>query len=421
MFRHGNLLAPAGRRAELGFTAMHSTFDIVLGTVGLVVAIGLVGWGFFFMLKKSDDPGKMLFKFGFTIPFVIFCIWLALKLGPFGVFLIVVMGVVLSFMWTPHLGELISSPLTNIFDGGNERPDNKPFYSIASARRKRGKYHEAIAEVRKQLDKFPNDFEGIILLASIQAEDMKDLPAAENVLNHFCAWPKAPDKQVVAAWTHLADWHLKIGVDVDSARASLQRIVERFPETELALRAEQRMAHLGGTEKILLAQHHRERMVVPEGVKNLGLMDSTAFLKPAEIEPGKMAAAHLKHLETHPHDSEVREKLAVIYAKDFQRLDLATMELVQLINEPRHTPKQIAGWLNLLANFQVELGADVDTVRSTLQTIVDRFQDLPLADVTRRRLVRINSEFKAKAATAGVKLGEYEQNIGLKYGGPRKP
>ena len=127
------------------------------------------------------------------------------------------------------------------------------------------------------------------------------------------------------------------------------------------------------------------------------------------------------HLEAHPHDSEVREKLAVIYAKDFQRLDLATMELVQLINETRHTPKQIAGWLNLLANFQVELGADMDTVRSTLQTIVDRFPDLPLADVTRRRLVRINSEFKAKETTAGVKLGEYEQNIGLKYGGPRKP
>ena len=91
-------------------------------------------------------------------------------------------------------------------------------------------------------------------------------------------------------------------------------------------------------------------------------MDSTEFLKPQEIAPGKLAAAHVKHLETHPHDSEVREKLALIYAKDFKRLDLATMELAQLINEPRHSPKQIAGWLNLLANFQIESGADVATV-----------------------------------------------------------
>ncbi len=105
---------------------MDRTFDIVLGTVGLIVAIGLVGAGFFFMLKKSYDPGKMLFKCAFTIPFVIFCIWFGVKLGPFGPFLIVFMAVVLSFMWTPHIGELIASPLTNLFDGGDEPPEPKP-------------------------------------------------------------------------------------------------------------------------------------------------------------------------------------------------------------------------------------------------------------------------------------------------------
>src|SRR6202012_1459378 len=100
-----------------------------------------------------------------------------------------------------------------------------------------------------------------------------------------------------------------------------------------------------------------------------------------EVEPGKLAAAHVKHLEAHPHDTEGREKLALIYARDFKRLDLATMELAQLINEPRQAPKQIAQWLNLLANLQVELGADVETVTATLQQIVTRFPDLPMADV----------------------------------------
>ena len=116
----------------------------------------------------------------------------------------------------------------------------------------------------------------------------------------------------------------------------------------------------------------------------------------------------------------MREKLAQIYAHDFQRLDLATMELAQLINEPRHSPKQIAHWLNLLANFQVELGADVETVASTLGKIVAQFPDSSVAEQAQRRLARINLEFKGKTETPGVKLGVYEQNIGLKYGAPRK-
>ena len=94
------------------------------------------------------------------------------------------------------------------------------------------------------------------------------------------------------------------------------------------------------------------------------------------------------------------------------------MELGQLINEPRYSPKQVASWLNLLANLQIEAGADVATVTATLQEIVDRFPDLSLAEVTRRRLVRINSELKGREARPEIKLGNYEQNIGLKYGAP---
>jgi hypothetical protein len=125
-------------------------------------------------------------------------------------------------------------------------------------------------------------------------------------------------------------------------------------------------------------------------------------------------------LETHPHDSEVREKLAMIYANDFQRLDLATLELAQLINEKRHSPKQIAGWLNLLANFQIKLGADVATVRATLEKIVQQFPTLPVADLAQRRLARIEQEFRGNHEIAHVKLGVYEKNIGLKYGTPGK-
>lgn len=393
---------------------------------GLIVAIGGI-WLLIHTFRQSTGRIKLALQFVVTAGVG----WVILKTvvpdfaaGGFaaihGLILMLLLGGVLTATWRHSIIDTIAGPITSLYDGGNEPPESKPFYSIANAKRMRGLYHEAVAETRRQLDKFPNDFEGVMLLAAIQAENMQDLQAAENTLNHFCDRPKAPDGQVAAAWTTMADWHLKFSVDVDAARASLEKILARYPGTELALRAEQRLAHLGDTEKILLEQADRQELVVPEGVKNLGLLDSTAFLKPKEIEPGKLAAAHVKHLETHPHDSDVREKLAAIYAQDFQRLDLATTELLHLINEPRHSNRQIIGWLNQLANYQLELGADVETVRSTLETIVNRFPDQPGVELTRRRLVRLDSEYKGKEKTPGVKLGVYEQNVGLKYGSPRK-
>ena len=414
------MLAPGGERAEVGGAVMHRTYDIVVGLIGLIVASALVGAGLVYMLKKSEAPGKLVVKLLFTIPFVGGCLLLAPKMFIWGPFLIVFMAVVLSFMWTPYIGEWLASPLTGLFDGGNEPPERKPLYSIAMTKRNRGKPREAVEDIRHQLESFPNDFEGVMLLARIQAEDLADLAGAEVTLSHFCDWPGAPLKQVAAAYTQLADWQLKLAADADAARAALQNIITRFPDTETAMQAEQRLAHLSEAEQMILAQHDRQSVVLPEGVHNLGLLDSTEFLKPQEVEPGKLAAAHVKHLEAHPHDTEVREKLALIYARDFKRLDLATVELAQLINEPKHKPKQIAYWLNLLAGLQIELGADMATVRETLEKVVERFPDLPVADLAQRRLARLENEFKGLQKSTSVKLGVYEQNIGLKYGGPPK-
>ena len=400
---------------------MHRTYDIVVGLIGLIVAVALVGAGLVYMLKKSEAPGKLLAKLCFTLPFVGGCLWLAPKMSLWGPFLIVFMAIVLSFMWTPHIGEWLASPLTGLFDGGHEPPERKPLYSIAMTKRNRGKPREAVEDIRRQLELFPNDFEGVMLLARVQAEDLADLAGAELTLHRFCEWTGAPMKQVAAAYSQLADWQLKLAADAGAARAALQNIITRFPDTETALLAEQRLAHLSNAEAMILAQHERREVALPEGVPNLGLLDSTAFLKPPEVEPGRLAAAHVKHLEAHPHDSEVREKLALIYARDFKRLDLATQELAQLIDEPKHQPKQVVHWLNLLAGLQIELGADEATVRETLGKIVERYPNLPVADLAQRRLGRLENEFKGLAKARSVKLGVYEQNIGLKYGGPRKP
>jgi len=395
---------------------MKIAVDVALSIAGLACLI----WLAVRTLKRTEDPTKLLFKWAFTIPLVIFCLWAATRVGIYGPVLIVVMAVVLSIMWTPHISEWVSRPLSSLYDGGNEPPEPKPYYSIAQTKRKLNHPLEAIVAVREQLAKFPNDYEGVMLLAAIQAEDTKDLASTEITLNHFCDQPNPPPRQFAAAMTQLADWHIKLAQDFDSARAALEKIIARFPDTELALQAAQRIAHLGGTEKQVLASLDRQPLAVPEGVKSVGLLASSEHLRPAEADPTKLAAAYVKHLEQHPLDTEAREKLAVIYAEHYQRLDLAEGELNQLIETPNQPAKRVAHWLNLLADLQIRHGADYETVRGTLERIIERFPDLAAAELARTRLGRLKLELKGQKEAPGVKLGVYEQNIGLKRGSPRQ-
>ncbi|HXI73613.1 MAG TPA: tetratricopeptide repeat protein [Verrucomicrobiae bacterium] len=407
---------------------MGKILHIAVNGFFLVVVVGFTGWVLFRLLKRSDAPAKLVFKWIFTaamMALMIFWVVPQFKEGGFAAIAAIglagVWGLVMTITWRHSLIDLVANPIASLYDGGKEEVEPKPFYSIANSKRKTNKPLEAIVEVRRQLAKFPNDYEGVTLLAGIQAEDLQDLASAEITFNHFSDRPDAPPKQVAAALTQLADWHLKIAKDVDSARAVLEKIIARYPETSLATQAAQRIAHLGGTEKILLAAKDRLAVAVPEGVQNIGLLDSTAFLRPAEVDPEKQAADYVKHLEQHPQDTEAREKLAIIYARHYQRLDLAAQQLEQLINEPNQPAKRVAQWLNLLADLQIEGGADYETARVTLEKIVERFPDWAVADIARSRLGRLKLEIKGKLETPDKKLGVYEQNIGLKYGGPRRP
>jgi tetratricopeptide (TPR) repeat protein len=396
---------------------MSETLQTIVDSAFSLFGLVFVVWLLIRAFKRTEDPSKLLFKSVFTLVFVVFCIRTGAQLGIVGPFVIVFMGIVMSVMWTPHIAAIMSKPITSLFDGGDEEPEPKPYYSIALTKRKLNRPVEAIVAVREQLAKFPNDFEGVSLLASIQAEDMKDLPGAEITFDHFCNLPDAPDKQIAAAWTQMADWHLKLMQDSDSARVSLEKIIAKFPDTGLSLAAAQRIAHLDGTVKQLLAPHDRHAMFLPEGAKNLGLRESMADLVPVEIDPKKHASDLVKHLEQHPLDGEAREKLAIIYARHYKRLDLATLELNQLIEQPNQPNKLVAHWLNLLADLQIHGGAGYEAAFETLSKIVERFPELPVAQVAQSRLNRLKLEFKGREEkTPGKKLGVYEQNIGLKYG-----
>lgn len=390
-----------------------------------IVSIAFL-WLFIRSVRRSDDRPKLILKWvltGLVLLFVFKVVVPGFRGNDVSDMLDALMWILLcggafAVIWRNSVTDFFARPLANIFDGGNEPPVPKPYYSVALTKRKLNQPQAAIAEVRAQLARFPRDFEGVMLLAGIQAEDLKDLPAAELTLDKFCDSFGAPPKQVAAAMNQLADWHLKLARDTDAARAALEKVVARFPDTELSLQAEQRIAHLGDPAKIALMAHDRQPTAVPDGVKNVGLLKSSASLQPQDMDPGQQAALYVKHLEQHPLDAEVREKLAIIYADHYQRLDLATDELKQLIEHPNQPAKRVAHWLNLLADLQIHHGADYDTVRRTLELVVERFANSATADRARARLAHLKLELKAQQETPGVKMGVYEQRLGLKRGPP---
>jgi tetratricopeptide (TPR) repeat protein len=306
-----------------------------------------------------------------------------------------------------------------LFTGGSEPPVAQPAYSIARSLQKKGKYQEAVLEIHKQLERFPTDLEGQLLLAEIHAEDLKDMPAAELTIRRFCDQPGHAPQNIAFALYSLADWHLKITQDRQAAQRDLEKIIELFPGSEFALGAAHRIAHLGSTE-MLLAPHDRKKFTVTEGVRNVGLLREQEQLKPAEQDPEQVAAECVKHLEQHPLDTEARERLAVIYADHYGRLDLAADELEEMIRQPNQSARRVVHWLNLLADLQVRHAAGLEAAQQTLQRIVDRDPKAAAAEIARNRLARLKLELKAKDTSQAVKLGSYEQNIGLKRGLPRR-
>lgn len=394
------------------------------GLFTVVVMASVIGWGMYRVLRRTEDPGLLVVKWVLTALIVGWVLW---QIDAFGnspaswyhVVVALVSGLVLVVIWRHSIGALVAKPFSALYDGGDVEVEPQPFYSVAEAKRKQGKYTESIAEIRKQLARFPTDFPGQMMIAEIQAQNLNDLPGAEVTIHRLCAQPGHAPRNVTHALSTLADWHLKYALDRDAARADLQQIIERFPETELALAAEQRIAHLASMEK-MIAPHDRQVYAVPEGIKNLGLRDRRPLAELAQADTDGVAADYVKQLEQFPLDFEVREKLALIYADHYRRLDLATEQLEQMIDAVGQPAKKITHWLNLLADLQVRHGADYATVQSTLERITERYPHTSAAEMARTRLSHLKLEFKGKEKTAGVKMGTYEQNIGLKQGGARR-
>src|ERR1051325_4867022 len=237
------------------------------GITGLLAG-GLVGWGMFRVLQRADNRPQLIVKWLLTVLVGGWVIWKAGLLRESEaswthVIVALVGGLCLAALWRRSIASVFAKPFTALYDGGDAEIEPQPYYSVTEAKRKRGRYAEAVAEARKQLDRFPTDFTGQMMIAEIQAENLNDLPGAEVTIQRLCEQPGHAPRNIALALGTLADWHLKYGLDREAAQQDLEQIIARLPGTEFALSAEQRIAHLATREQ-MLAPHERKVYAVPE-------------------------------------------------------------------------------------------------------------------------------------------------------------
>jgi tetratricopeptide (TPR) repeat protein len=286
-------------------------WEFIRGLLILIMGLAAIGGFVVYTVIKGDDPAAMVFKWLLTAGVLTLAYFFVLPMfkemgyeAAFGGIPATAMcGIVLAIIWREAIAGVIASPFASLYDGGNEQPDPRPAYSVAQARQKQGRYHEAVMEIRKQLERFPTDFEGHLLLAEVQAEDLKDLQAADMTIQKLCSQPGHAPINLVFALYSMADWNLKYAQDPEAARKNLQQIIDLFPNTEFALVAAQRIARLS-TSEMLMAAHDRKRFAVEEGIKNLGLIARPENIKTPEVDPAEQVAQYVRHLQEHPLDTE---------------------------------------------------------------------------------------------------------------------
>jgi tetratricopeptide (TPR) repeat protein len=283
----------------------------------------------------------------------------------------------------------------------------------------RGKFDEAIQEVRKQLNRFPTDYEGWMLLAEIYGKNLKDNISAQDCLEEILRQSGHTARNVSYTLNRSADWHLELSSDREAARAALEEIIRRFPETEYSHAASQRLAHLT-TDQMLSGNRERPTIHLTRREEYIGLEGKVADPRFLVEEPATRAAALVEHLAAYPDDVEAREKLATLYADEYARMDLARDQIELLIATPGVTQKEIAHWLNLLVDFHLRVDHDRLAAEAALRRVTELFPNTAVAGLANSRLAHLDGEFRRNTKSQVLKLGSYENNLGLKGQVPKR-
>jgi hypothetical protein len=330
---------------------------ISLGSIGLLAA-----YTFYLHHRQQGNEhspvGPLAIKFALSVILIIILIE-SFKMGPLGVFIAILPGFVLGLIWVGPLTDWLGMGVINSFMGGGEKVEPKPMYSIAETKQKRGDPHGAIAEIESELETFPGDFDGLMLKATIQMENLHDFDSAQATVQAIVQQPQYEPGQVSRALGRLADWQLRFKADPEAARLTLCQLRDRFSGTAVEFTASQRLARM---DFVIEIDDRREASVV--------------------------VSECLKQLEKHPLDNDTREKLARVYFERYGQPELAKEEMKKLFAIPFQQPRDLARWLNLMADWHLKKD-NPEAARECLRQIVARYPNLPYCEEAQQRLTRI--------------------------------
>ena len=162
-----------------------------------------------------------------------------------------------------------------------------------------------------------------------------------------------------------------------------------------------------------------ERMMTQDHVAGTGIAAFNDGIRD-NIKGDNDAQALVSHLEAYPNDIDAREKLAHLYADFYGRVPLAVEQLQLLIALPNQPPRRVAEWLTRVSDMLARDASQLEEAKAALQEIVDRYPDTAQSAAAQARLSTLGRTVRAQARTSALKLGEYEQNIGLRQGIAKK-
>ena len=334
----------------------------------------------------------------------------------------VLIAVLLGLAWTPTIANTLVSPLTTALSGDDTEAYEGPAYGQALAKRKRGQYEDAVKAVEAQLEQYPGDFDGLMLKASIQAENLDDLPAAVATIQETLEDPGKVRFNLPVALNKMADWQLTIAGDASAAKRTLEKIREALPGSQAAQLVSQRLATLDASEESEAAAedfNESYRHLVEESAAKDDFTGPLEIPRPVEVDPLQADEAKLqtclRRVALHPDSINNREELAALYLGHMKQPALAIQQYEHLLTLPGTTIHQKAAWLNKVADIQIKSGETYESIRATLQLIVSLNPKAAPATLAEQRIAYLRVEMRGvNKKSKKLQLGSYDEDVGLK-------
>ena len=347
--------------------------DIALKILEWTAGLAGFGWFVWWRLQK-DESGPWGFVIKGLASLIIGYCFIRYGVGMFregGLIAVVGLGasmacaLALGVIWRDDLLGAIAYPFASFYE--DETPlEAKPYYDQAEAKRMAGDFPAAVAAVRAELEKFPDDFDGRMRLATLLAEHSEDLAGALAVIEDTLLLESLAPGQIAYALNTAADWHLKFARDTEAARLAVERIITMVAGTNAALHAQQRLANFATPEMIAHEDNH-EPIAIPEYQRKIGVRRKFVAAEKPDINAEERRLRD--RLAKNANDWSAREELARLYVEEFEFYERGLQELEILITRPGQPQREVVRWLHQRANWQVKLFNDVEGGRATLKRI----------------------------------------------------